>query len=541
LYDALEYSCPHVDSLPQFGHTDECLESGTITIAGPEIPRERSSGRLFGVLKEDPNACVIQLIGSGKSPLTDGQCTIHSHTLSNHPSRATLSDIHDGLDPISTVVTHTSHGAKGAFNHLDSVVWGAGDTTEYVLYDEGQWLLPPWMAGETINRTGTQRLQQFAGNEILSSFSVPSLARHTTPDLAAEGVEEDRLAAMLHQRQSKSPTQQRTTTAEETTSDVSTSTPPQMTNNNADTADADASKSNSAELVQTVGPDIGDEPDPWLQKALNEGDLTEAEVQEALQTREDAVAKTQEQPSAESATSSDAADTETSPPPDADDSNTETVENQDKPASTVASAESQQSDGTDESEDTTAPSQTASETEGTTANDGAASATEANEDTDDDRTMSEQEMEDSPPMQTLQLSPVAISLAARMQSDDEAVQQSLTTIITEAIDSYVAALLAGEAAGDDDEQFAIEFEGSPAATDALSTVTKAEESLSEVVEDGIAAMIAEETAGRETVDIRERHGDHLDAIVRNDAYAFNSRESVAEAAIAWYVSAETVS
>jgi len=126
LYDELDYECDHVTSIPEFGHTDECLESGVITIAGPDVPREQSSGRLFGVLQEDPNACVVQLIGSGKTPRTTGQCTIHTHTLSNHPTRETLVEVHEAIDPTETVITHRHHGAKEEFNDLSGVVWGSG-------------------------------------------------------------------------------------------------------------------------------------------------------------------------------------------------------------------------------------------------------------------------------------------------------------------------------------------------------------------------------------------------------------------------------
>ncbi len=80
----------------------ECFEPGTITITGPDRPTERSSGRLFGVLREDPNACVVQLIGSGKDPLTTGRCTIHECELTTHPTRETLTAVHDLIRPTHT-------------------------------------------------------------------------------------------------------------------------------------------------------------------------------------------------------------------------------------------------------------------------------------------------------------------------------------------------------------------------------------------------------------------------------------------------------
>jgi putative mRNA 3-end processing factor len=97
LYDTLEYDCQHVTSIPQFADPQTCLQRGTITIAGPEVPRERSSGRLFGRIREDPSACVVQLISSSEDPVTGGQCTIHDYKIANHPTRDTLEAVHDNI------------------------------------------------------------------------------------------------------------------------------------------------------------------------------------------------------------------------------------------------------------------------------------------------------------------------------------------------------------------------------------------------------------------------------------------------------------
>jgi len=78
---------------------------------------------------------------------------------------------------------------------------GIGDTDEHILYDGSQWRFPPWMGGGTVPRDAGRNLQQFAGSELMLSFSVPSLDRHSTPDLDAEGLIADRLASMLHQSQ----------------------------------------------------------------------------------------------------------------------------------------------------------------------------------------------------------------------------------------------------------------------------------------------------------------------------------------------------
>lgn len=90
LYERLDYDCPRVEQISHFTDPRTCLDPGVITIAGPDVPRERSSGRLFGILRDNPNACVVQLVGSGETPMTEGRCTIHGYELVNHPSRQTL-------------------------------------------------------------------------------------------------------------------------------------------------------------------------------------------------------------------------------------------------------------------------------------------------------------------------------------------------------------------------------------------------------------------------------------------------------------------
>jgi putative mRNA 3-end processing factor len=196
LYEALSYDHTGVETIPRFEHTDECLEPGTITIAGPDRPTERSSGRLFGVLREDPNACVVQLIGSGKDPFTTGRCTIHGYELTNHPTRETLTVVHDLIRPTHTIITHRHRGARGEFNDLDSVVWASGDTDEYTLLDTDRWQLPPWMDGNGPGRKRTRYAGQFAETAVLNSLRLPSIDRHRVPGIDAEGVDAERLAVI---------------------------------------------------------------------------------------------------------------------------------------------------------------------------------------------------------------------------------------------------------------------------------------------------------------------------------------------------------
>lgn len=191
LYRALEYDCDHVEALPEFDDSDRCLEAGVVTVAGPEIPHEGSSGRLFDELRDDPGARVVQVVGSGKTPLTDARCTLEQFACSNHPTRETLADTHDAIEPTETVMVHSHRGASGAFNELGSVVWGAGDTEEYTLYEEYCWQLPPWMNGSVAANA--------YGNGSADADSPPrGLERHDTPDLAAEGIDVDALADTLY-------------------------------------------------------------------------------------------------------------------------------------------------------------------------------------------------------------------------------------------------------------------------------------------------------------------------------------------------------
>lgn len=199
LYEALDYDCSSVEVIPDFEHTDECLDQGTIVIAGPEVPREQSSGRLFGVLREDSNACVVQLVGCGEKPLTDGKCTIHAYELANHPTRETLIAVHDAVEPTETIITHCHGGAQDAFNDdLSSIIWACGNTNEHTLFDGQYWRLPPWMNGRRVNCNHRRNIQQFAGADLLASFSIPSLDRYDEPDLEGEGVDIKRIETRLH-------------------------------------------------------------------------------------------------------------------------------------------------------------------------------------------------------------------------------------------------------------------------------------------------------------------------------------------------------
>jgi putative mRNA 3-end processing factor len=152
VYDALGRRFPGVQSVPVFERTEEVLADGAVTVAGPEVPREHSSGRLFDELADDPGACVVQLVGSGRPPVRSAGCTVHDYVVSNHASEADLARVVEALDPGEVVVTHVHGGAQGRYNDLtDGVVWGKGDTDPATLFADGAWRTPEWMATDRLS------------------------------------------------------------------------------------------------------------------------------------------------------------------------------------------------------------------------------------------------------------------------------------------------------------------------------------------------------------------------------------------------------
>lgn len=204
IYETLGYTGEYVETIPKFSDPQACLAPGAITIAGPEVPHERSSGRLFGVLRSDPGACVIQLLGSGAAPIDEGQCTIHSYDIVNHPTRETIDEVHDTIDPHTTIVTHRHRGAGAEFNDLDSVVWSPTDAAEYTLYEDGEWVAPPWMghgpSPDSRSQSGASTLGSQVGDDIIDALSIPSLDRHETVDFETEGIDLERVEKVLSQR-----------------------------------------------------------------------------------------------------------------------------------------------------------------------------------------------------------------------------------------------------------------------------------------------------------------------------------------------------
>jgi len=179
-----------VACVPVFDGPGTCLGPGEITVAGPDVPTEQSSGTLFETLANNPNACVYQVIGSGRTPREDADCTLYTTELANHPPPAALETLVDTLAPRHTVIAH-ERGASGKYNYLDSMVW-AGDNDEvFELYDGHSWQMPPWTHQSVLRTDATDGYQ----GTVPETLPAPRGGR---VDLPREGVDVEALSDRLH-------------------------------------------------------------------------------------------------------------------------------------------------------------------------------------------------------------------------------------------------------------------------------------------------------------------------------------------------------
>lgn len=206
LADRLEYDIPSVSTRVEFTDPDEVLESGAITIAGPEVPtREgtKSADRLFSAVADDPGATLVQVLSGTDSPVRTASCTVHDEFLSNHPSRETIDALVDQLTPVHVVVMHQKGPAADRYkDKFASYVWVTDDQTPHTLLDDQGWTPPPWVSAMTRKRVEqspgrtTRQIQGLSdGNDAL----FPSIDRCSDADLAAEGLDIDAIAQRVPQ------------------------------------------------------------------------------------------------------------------------------------------------------------------------------------------------------------------------------------------------------------------------------------------------------------------------------------------------------
>lgn len=514
-YAALDYDLSNVEPIPVFEDPRTCLGPGVITIAGPEIPVERSSGRLFDAIRDDPSACVVQLVGSGETPVTGGQCTIQQYECVNHPTRDTLTDVHDTLDPRETIIVHKHGGAKRAFNDLDSVVWGAGDTNEYTLYDGRHWQLPPWMGGGPLDRSSGRTLQQVAETGLLDTLTLPTLERHADPDLEAEGIDTTEIDQYLHRNAdaAESPDVPDSLTDNSTTSDTSPDSTAMTTN--ADSPDQEPEESTPGTfsgLVETTHANLDTAVDPGMQALLEETGLTPAEFMAAYRSHHQRQAEQTQQTESEH---------------DRNEAEANGTESQPNEEGTSAERDADQPDS---------PSPESTSTDQTT-DDAVDSSTAEPESNQEAPTQSQDD-----DVETFQftIDPLLAAVAERAVEQSSysgaADVSSVDALATEAVIEYSLALLSGDAAGDDSEQFQLDVTASSGMEQLLSdTVADSDEfdSASGMTSEGMAAVLSD--SARQTIAVQnvDSVGEHLDAIVQNDAYIFDDKDAVVETAIVW--------
>jgi len=205
LYDALEYDYPNVEIIPEFSDPHNCLEAGTVTIAGPEVPVEGSSERLFEAIRDDGNATLVQVQGGNTTAKDAGDFagTVFSFKFSNHPTEAVLDEVVETIAPTHVVITHQSGRSLTRYkDKWDAYMWATGDSGSEQLYQNGSFCPPNWIgdtAKQRVRNRDEQRSVIDVGDGVLqAAASVPELERRETAALEREGVDVTRLREELH-------------------------------------------------------------------------------------------------------------------------------------------------------------------------------------------------------------------------------------------------------------------------------------------------------------------------------------------------------
>lgn len=207
LYTALDYEYDRVKTVPEFASPDACFDHGAVTIAGPEVPVEGSSARLFDAIADDPSGSVVQVQGGNTDAATgsDFAGTISSHRFSNHPSEAVLDDVVETISPTHVVVTHQRGKSLERYkDKWNSFSWATGSRGREILYRDGVYVAPPWVS-EYVERQVRNRTGQFdaerADAALLNAVdATPAAHQCGGIDLGQEGVDIEVLRDRLHIR-----------------------------------------------------------------------------------------------------------------------------------------------------------------------------------------------------------------------------------------------------------------------------------------------------------------------------------------------------
>ena len=204
LYDALGYDHPTIKTIPEFSDPRACLDPGTVTIAGPEVPVEGSSRRLYEAARTDGNASLIQ-VQSGNTTAKDAgdfAGLVESFDFSNHPTEQALDDVVETISPSHVIIVHQSGSDATKYkDKWDAYSWANRDTDQQTIYREGDIVAPPWV-GESVKQRVRERDGQTnaaeVGDAVLqAAMTPPEFGRREDLDLTKEGINVTELKSRL--------------------------------------------------------------------------------------------------------------------------------------------------------------------------------------------------------------------------------------------------------------------------------------------------------------------------------------------------------
>ncbi|KAB1190754.1 MULTISPECIES: MBL fold metallo-hydrolase [Haloferax] len=494
LYEDLEYEFEAVRTIPEFGHTTECLDSGAIAIAGPDVPTEGSSGRLYDALSDDPNACLVQFVSSGKTPISGGgPCATFAFAATAHPSRDVLDSVVDEIDPVEVVTVHEHGGAGGRYNDWKPCVWSDGSDVELTLFDDGRWLTPPWMHSRFARVPDRPMDLGFLAGKDIGDLPLVSLDRTATIDLEEEGIDIEQLRERLHlgHRDDHEPTQN--TTSKQMTDESET---PDQTNRS------------EQKLFKTVGADV-ERQDTLSTDSITPKSLVSARAWNGLSAQE-------------AAQSSDTETHQEGSEPEAHDQKSQTTESD---SASTTETETETEDADVEEPATTRDTDTTPEAD-----------TRVTTDTVDENRSVEKEQNVDAEQFSLEIDPLLLALVER-----EGGVGSTDAFVAESIQAYLEALLrTGEPPAGTVGSLGFDVTAGTRLTNALDSVVEDDghDSLSSFVRTALTDLLGA-TAGTE-VSLSDHQVDErlIEAAVANDRYGFDTRGDFADAAILWALSDE---
>lgn len=257
LYTALDYDHDAVTTVPEFGATDACFDHGAVTIAGPEVPVEGSSARLYDAIDDDPSASLVQVQGGNTDAVTGSKFagTVSSYRFSNHPAEAVLDEVVETISPTHVVVTHQQGQSLEPYKaKWDSFSWATGTSGKEVLYRDGQYPAPGWVT-EHVNQRVRNRTGQFDTDRVDSTVleaanATPGTNRRDSVDIGREGIDVDALREQLHIRSATDASTSSTSTAEDSdaTNSDSTATESESVSGAASSGDAPVEQESTTDL-----------------------------------------------------------------------------------------------------------------------------------------------------------------------------------------------------------------------------------------------------------------------------------------------------